>query len=284
MLTELGLTHRVVTVPALDALIDRMIGAGDLGQLSLSGLGDQRTPSFPGGVAILVEVMRTLGIEEMGVTDGALREGIIYDMLGRITHEDARERTVREMASHYRVDEAQAARVAATAAGFLAQVAPDWKLANAQAASILKWAAALHEIGLDIAHARYHHHGAYLLAHADMGGFPWAEQRLLACLVQGHRRHLSEDFACTLPPKWRKAAIRLTVLLRLAVLMHRSRGTEPLPDIRLGVDGKRICLCISPDWLIENPLTRADLDRERSWLQSVNIRLAVDDSSVIAVG
>jgi exopolyphosphatase/guanosine-5'-triphosphate,3'-diphosphate pyrophosphatase len=57
--------------------------------LKLNAITDDRKLSFAGGVAILAEVFEQLGIETMRVPDGAMREGLLYDLLGRYTDEDA---------------------------------------------------------------------------------------------------------------------------------------------------------------------------------------------------
>ena len=81
-----------------------------------------------------------LGIESMRVADGALREGLLYDLLGRLTDEDARVRSVRAMEGRFHVDVAQADRVEATALGLPAPGArragdsttrsPSWRCAG----------------------------------------------------------------------------------------------------------------------------------------------------------
>ena len=131
-----------------------------------------------------------LGVKEMRIADGAMREGLLYDMLGRFKNEDARERTVRAMQKRYHVDFAQAERVEATALDFLSRRARPGSWKARWPTSALQWAARLHEIGLDVSHSGYHRHGAYLLENADMPGFPREEQRLLARLVGAHRRKL----------------------------------------------------------------------------------------------
>jgi exopolyphosphatase/guanosine-5'-triphosphate,3'-diphosphate pyrophosphatase len=83
------------------------------------------------------------------------------------------------MQERYHVDRAQAERVENTAAAFLAQVEESWLLSDPTIELLLRWAARLHEIGLDVAHSGYHRHGAYLLANADMAGFPSEEQKPL---------------------------------------------------------------------------------------------------------
>ena len=139
-------------------------------------------------MAILAEVFEQLGIESMRIADGAMREGLLYDMVGRFTDEDARERTVRAMQQRYHVDLAQAERVENDRAGIPRAGRGDLEARRSARELVLRWAARLHEIGLDVAHSGYHRHGAYLLENADMPGFPREEQRLLARLVGGHRR------------------------------------------------------------------------------------------------
>ena len=118
---------------------------------------------FPGGLAILLEIVETLGIDRIRVAEGAMREGLLYDLVGRFTDEDARVRSVRAMELRYHVDPLQADRVEATAVLLLEQVESDWGLEDPLAESALRWAARLHEAGLDIAHSKYHRHSAYLL-------------------------------------------------------------------------------------------------------------------------
>lgn len=274
-LTGLDRARRGITVTGLEYLIELMIGAGQVAALRLPGISPERAEVFPGGVAILVEVMRALDIERMRVSDGALREGLLYDMVGRLTDEDARERTVRAMAARYHVDAAQARRVESTALLLLDQVRADWDLAGEEPARLLGWAARLHEVGLDIAHAHYHRHGAYLLENADMAGFPQEEQRVLACLVQAHRRKFEKRLFGRLPRAWGRRAMRLSLLLRLAVLFHRSRTGVSLPRIALKAKGRSLRLEIPGEWLDASPLTLADLEREAEFLAASGVQLTV---------
>jgi exopolyphosphatase/guanosine-5'-triphosphate,3'-diphosphate pyrophosphatase len=215
----------------------------------------------------------------MDVSEGAMRDGLLYDLVGRLTHEDARERTVRAMQARYHVDVAQAERVEATVAGFLAQVAPAWQLDDPLAESLLAWAARLHEIGLDVSHSRYHQHGAYLLEHADMPGFAREEQRLLARLVGGHRRKLSSEGLDKLLPPWDHSILPMIVLLRIAVLLHRGRGRAPLPELTLIARAHNLLEIRFPvRWLRDHPLTVADLIQEIDLLKAADFRLRVYSS------
>jgi exopolyphosphatase/guanosine-5'-triphosphate,3'-diphosphate pyrophosphatase len=243
--------------------------------LKLSAITDDRKLSFAGGVAILAEVFEQLGLETMRVSEGAMREGLLFDLLGRYTDEDARERTVRSMQQRYHVDLGQAERVEATVVDFLSQVEETWPLADPAIELILRWAARLHEIGLDVAHSGYHRHGAYLLANADMAGFPREEQKLLAIMVGSHRRKPAIEEADDLAAPWDKRAPPMTLLLRLAVLLHRGRSPVALPAIKLTARADALEMRFPPGWLDDHPLTVADLQLEIETLKGVNFRLRV---------
>ena len=271
---ELSPRARLITAGGLERLVDAVLAAGHIRALEFATVTDDRRPVFPGGLAILAEVFAVLGLKEMRIADGALREGLLYDMIGRNTDEDARERTVRSMQLRYHVDGEQAERVAATALKFLDGARDAWKLrAEPEAALMLKWAARLHEIGLDVAHSGYHRHGAYLLENADMPGFSRGEQSLLARVVGAHRRKLSREGLAALVPPWDRAALHLIVLLRLAVLLHRGRERGPLPRIRLTAGARSLQLAFPSRWLADHPLTEADLRLEEQYLRAIGLRL-----------
>jgi exopolyphosphatase/guanosine-5'-triphosphate,3'-diphosphate pyrophosphatase len=214
-----------------------------------------------------------LKIPTLRVSDGALREGLLYDLLGRLKHEDARERSVRAMMARYNVDEIQANRVASTASTLLMQCAENWELQFELAGSMLDWSARLHEIGLDISHDGFHRHGAYIAEYADMPGFPRAEQRFLAFLISSQRHSINLRFNKRLPQNWRESALRLEMILRLAVLLNRSRRDDRVPQLRLSVDGKSLRLEFNPAWIDANPLTATDLSREQSYVSSIGYEL-----------
>jgi exopolyphosphatase/guanosine-5'-triphosphate,3'-diphosphate pyrophosphatase len=183
------------------------------------------------------------------------------------------------MQRRYHVDTAQAARVEATALGFLEQVAEKWDLADEQAELMLKWAARLHEIGLDVAHSGYHRHGAYLLGNADMPGFAREEQLLLAHLVGAHRRKLLLTGIEDLIPPWDRLAIRLIVLLRLAVLLHRGRSATALPAIEFNTRGHTLEIRFPARWLRDHPLSVEDLQQEIEHLRLQGVKLRVYSGS-----
>jgi exopolyphosphatase/guanosine-5'-triphosphate,3'-diphosphate pyrophosphatase len=263
-----------ITLPNLFKLADRVIAAGHVQDLNLPDVDAERAPVFPSGLAILLEVADSLKIERLRVAEGAMREGLLYDLMGRFTDEDARVRSVRAMERRYHVDPAQADRVEQTALALLEQVADSWKLEDPLAEMALGWAARLHETGLDIAHSKYQRHSAYLLEHADMPGFPREEQLLLSVLVGAHRRQFLLASVEDLLPPWDRQAEFLIVILRLAVLLHRGRSPQPLPDVRLKVKGRALTLELPARWMKDHPLTLEDLEQEREYLKEAGFRLS----------
>ena len=272
---ELDPSAGSITPAGNELLLQRLAEAGHTRELDLEAVTEERRPVFPGGVVILTEIIDALGIQQLRFVEGALRDGLLYDMVGRMTRSDARERTVGSMQSRFHVDLEQAARVEATALQFLSQVREPWGLGDPLAELSLKWAARLHEIGLDVAHSGYHRHGAYLLENADMPGFAREEQQLLARLVGSHRRKLAVSGLEDLIPPWDRLALQLIVLLRLAVLLHRGRSAEALPKIALAARGRTLVLDFPSRWLKEHPLTVADLQLEIEYLRPEGLRLRV---------
>jgi exopolyphosphatase/guanosine-5'-triphosphate,3'-diphosphate pyrophosphatase len=270
-----GAPNGNITRDGVQWLLEECLHAGSVSKLKLPSLTADRQEILPGGLAIMIEAFDMLGIESLRVAEGALREGLLYDLLGRLTDEDARARSVRAMEGRFHVDAVQADRVEATALAFLRQVRGPWGLEEPIAELVLRWAARLHEIGLDIAHAHYHRHGAYLLQYADMPGFPREEQRLLSVVVGGHRRKLNPGALQELVPPWHLKAEFLIVLLRLAVLLHRGRGPRSLPEINLQARGRSLEVTFPKGWLAEHPLTAADLEQETDYLRAAGFRLRV---------
>jgi len=274
---ELGIMEsNELTSEVVETLIQKVLDFKNMSALSLPGLSESRAQVWPGGLSILVELLKDLRIDKLEISDGALREGLLYDHLGRLQHEDARERSVRAMMSRYNVDEAQAKRVAQSAAELLSQCARSWKLKSPLAARLLDWASRLHEIGLDISHDGYQRHGAYIAENADLPGFPRAEQSILAFLIANQRRQIDTGSCPKIPSAWRDRSLRLALLLRLAVLLNRSRTTVELPAIVLEVAQDDIRLKFPDVWLARNALTVADLEREQKYLGYAGFNLAFD--------
>lgn len=262
-----------ISASALKKLSKALIAAGNMADVKMSGVTAERAPVFPGGVAILSAIFEALEIEQMSCASGALREGLIYDLIGRMRQDDIRERTVAELAERYRIDAAQAERVKRKALALWDMVRSQWQLDTEEYQRLLGWAACLHEIGLSISHSQYHKHSAYLLNNLDMPGFSRGEQQRMAFLVRAHRRKFPLAELQTLADDDVQPVRRLCVLLRLAVLLHRARSIAEMPRIEAEADADSLRLRFPEEWLQAHPLTAADLELEADYLKAAGMKL-----------
>jgi exopolyphosphatase/guanosine-5'-triphosphate,3'-diphosphate pyrophosphatase len=270
---EAGWSEEGITLASLKKLRDALLEAGHIDNLAFKGLSSERASVFVGGAVVLLATFKALRIDRMQVSDSALREGLIYELVGRAHHQDVRSHAVANLASRFHVDEMQSEQIAQTAVACANQVADSWKLNLAETQQWLEWAAQLHEIGLDIAHSRYHKHGAYIAEHVDLAGFSRQEQLVLATLIQNHRRKISKDSFKRLADYRIQSVWHWTILLRLAVLLHRSRNTEPLPALKLIANDKTLKIAFPNEWLDSHLLTKSDLEQEAAYLATIEVNL-----------
>ncbi len=258
ILEQNGWSARGITADGLAQLRAQFIKAGHVDALELPGLSRDRRPVIAGGFAIMAGLFAELGIEQMDVAETAMREGILYDLLGRFHQQDMREATVDEFMRRYHIDLQQAARVSRVALKLLESAGGGGE----NDVRFLDWAARLHEIGLSVSHGGFHRHSGYILENADMPGFSRSDQARLALLARAQRGALVKL------PQFSAGAVlpdndRLLVwLLRQAAILCRSRAEPPLPDMKVDASGKRFRLTLPEGWLASRPLTQRALEEE----------------------
>jgi exopolyphosphatase/guanosine-5'-triphosphate,3'-diphosphate pyrophosphatase len=272
ILRENGFAAGGIPREGLDRLRSLLVKLEKADVQRIAGLRASRAAVLPGGVAILRAVLDELDIETMQVSEGALRHGVLYDLLGRVEHRDMREATVAEFVRRYHVDAEQAERVKALALSIYDALSPGEDRDDDEDRQMLAWAARLAEAGLSIAHAQYHKHSAYVLANADMPGFSRMEQARLARLVLAHRGKLAKMHDAGLD----SADWRLVLALRIASLILRSRSDARLPFLRVAADAGGFAIDLPQSWLDESPLSAAALEAEAEHWKAVGMRLAVN--------
>ncbi len=276
MALAMKLTRGSVTDSALATIRDKLLGFDRIEDIRLPGLPADRRPVIAGGLLILDAAFAELDLKRMLVSENALREGVLYDILGRGSENDPRDMAIQALAERYDVDRKQAARVEQTALGLFDLVAGQWQL-NGDDRRLLSWAARVHEIGLAVAHSQYHQHGAYLIEHSDIEGFSRTEQQFIAALVRNQRRALHMESINALSDRLAAAAMYCAQLLRLSVLLHRSHDREKIGFERLRASDDGLLLTLQGEWLAAHPLTQADLATELEYLrdQGRSLELAV---------
>jgi len=253
-----GFAEQGITREGLEKLREALLKAGSASRVKLEALKPDRVPVLPGGLAIMLAVFSVLGIDRMEVSEAALRQGVLYDLLGRSQSHDMRDVTIEQFTQRYGIDRPQARRVAQLAVTLLRQALSDSTEDKEPIEKALSWAAALHEIGLSISHAGYHKHSAYILSNADMPGFSKMDQVKVAALVLGHTGKLTKlSGQLTGENDW------LAVLcLRLAVLLYRRRADVTALPLTLSKTARGYALAADAQWLIDNPLTEFSLRQE----------------------
>ncbi|HHX36168.1 MAG TPA: exopolyphosphatase [Gammaproteobacteria bacterium] len=275
-LAAAGLSNGEITSEGLTWLKRKVLTIGDISKIDIAGVKPERSAILPAGLAIMEAIFDALNIEQMTPCDGALREGVLYDLLGRHQHEDVRERSIHALMERSHVDIEHAQKVECKALQALEQVAEAWQLNEEWHSDMLSWAARVHEVGLDIAHYHYHKHGAYLVEHSDLAGFSRQDQQMLALLVRGHRRNIPKDRFDLLPEDEGQQLMRLCILLRFSILLHHIRGSQEVPELQLIAEPNSLHICFPDNWLDSNPLTVADFEKEAGWLERINFTLTAE--------
>lgn len=257
--TQTDFGEDMLSAERLAELESILLKAGHVDRVRLEGLKPDRRPVIAGGLAMMSALFQELGIQSLAYCDGALREGVLYDLLGRSSGEDMRAVTVAQMVRRHRLDARHGDAVAALAIRFYDDITTE---VDPQTKSVrrlsLQWAAQLSEVGLSIGHDDHHKHGAYILEHCDMPGFSEAEQRDLATMVLAqcggltklnNRLHCQDDWLRVLS-------------LRLAVIFHRRRDGVLPPEVRVRIKPAGARIDLAAPWLEEHPLTRQSLEHE----------------------
>ena len=272
VVNRLGLESYNITLDSLYRIRDIMIEAGNLQRLELPGLKSDREAVFAGGLAVLIATFESLKIKTMQVSDGALREGLLYERLGRIKSEDTRLKTIVSVQKRFQISRDHARRVSKKAHQLLTACEKTWNL-QLEDAELLHWASSLHEIGLAVSLSGYQKHGAYMLEHADLPGFSFEEQVWMSVLVRYHRKKIAKILCSYFSKAEQQKGLRLVVLLRLAALLHRSRKEETAVIEEVIADDKGLTLQFAKGALIQHPLQLVSLEQEAKHLQSLGFEL-----------
>ena len=269
-----------LTRDGFDKLKEKLLKYKHVAEMEFDGLKEDRRAVLPAGIAILYAIFDVLELDKLVYSDGALREGVMYDLLGRFQHEDIRDRSVQALMGRYNADPKQAERVVNMAQHLFDGVADSLKLTT-EDSDLLRRAAYLHEIGLAISHAGYHRHGAYLLQHSDIAGFSQIDQNHLSHLVAHHRRKLRSDARVDVMKVGGNKLVYLCLLLRLAVLLNHSRSDQMLPAIELTVgNAQQWQLSVSGN-AAQWPLLVADLHDEQAQFKHWDVELDIQSEQFV---
>lgn len=250
----------VITLAKLKRLQKQAMLADHLEELDIEGLTLERALVFPSGLSILIAIFESLDIDAMTLAGGALREGLVYEMVEGLRQDDIRARTIASIQHRYQIDTAYGEQVATLASKLLMQCGGEAWITEPQAEMLLRSVAQLHEIGLSIDYKKGGEHSAYLLHHLELPGYTRAQKHFLAELARRYREQLT-----SLPEQYALSGTsgkRVLRLFRLAVLLSHRRNVALEPQVTLHADGDKLTVNLDATWLAQNPLTHAELELE----------------------
>ncbi len=269
ILSEMGLSERDLTLEGMNLLRKKLVRDKKVVPSELPGIKPHRAPVLAAGLAIMIAVFEELKISSMQRGEGALRMGVLYDLLGRDSNRDKRTETVVQLSKRYHLDLAQAARVKHAALSLFQQLELKTSPKTQELEQALGWAAELHEVGLSIAHSDYHKHTAYVLGHADMPGFSKDDQALLSFLTLGQQGKLDK---LKHPQVQRSEWLTLLCLRLSTMLMRRREDLDTLP-LRIAVSPRGATIYADKNWITTRPLSEFSLRTEQSEWAKADFRI-----------
>ena len=271
---KLDLCQNMINTKTLTGILRHLAEVSRPKELERFGLTPERAEVFPGGLAILSALFKRLKLKEMQVSDSALREGLLWDMIGRSTDQDIRKVSIKNLANRFHADEAQAASVRDTAFGFFDAISVAWNIDDPYYRSLLGFATMVTEIGLSVSHHHHHQHGAYLFRHTDLAGFSMDQQEHIALMIyaQQHKFPVT-DFKKVLKQN-RAGLIKTTCLLRLALLFQRDREQRrDVPVVLSVISETGLSLKLKQSWIGRHPLSAHGLREEQAHWDKAGYRL-----------
>jgi exopolyphosphatase/guanosine-5'-triphosphate,3'-diphosphate pyrophosphatase len=275
-----GWSEGGINADALRHIHKALLDAKHIEKVDLKGLSESRRPVIAGGFAAMAAVFQSLRIDQLRTSRGALREGVLIDLAGRMAGVDRRDQSVIHLATRSHVDELQATRVSKSAQQLFEAVASTWPL-SAEDGRMLQWAAALHEVGLSISHTDYHRHGEYIAANTDLPGFSRTTQETLAAIIRLHRKRISWHRIPEFGEGTRNCVRDLALLLRVAVHLHRTRTPMSIDNLIASGMPDGLTIHLPSAGANQHPLTMADLTLEtKQWTRmgrTLNVLVGLPD-------
>ena len=256
-------------------LLSKCHALGRANKLNFDGLSDDRKPVFTAGLCILIAICQSLEIATIEFSEAALREGVLYELQPTHSSQNVRVRTAQSLATRYDVDTTFAHKVLTSCMYIFDKVKDEWALHDAQDRHLLGWAALLHEVGLQINSRGIQKHSSYVLLNSEMPGFNQEQQQVIASMVRFHRKKIRKDeylLDCTIT---HQKLIYLLTILRISVMLNINRHQSDLPEFSIQVDKSNIKLGFAREWYELSDMLLADISKESTYLQNINIHLSI---------
>jgi exopolyphosphatase/guanosine-5'-triphosphate,3'-diphosphate pyrophosphatase len=215
-------------------------------RLAVPGLDPRRADIILGGVIVLEQIFKALGIGELVISDYALREGVLLDVVrrrqaGTLGHlRDLRYESVLHLAALAPGEKEHCERIAALAAQLFEGTRHLSGLSD-EAEEWLEAAAILQNVGLVISHDRHHLHSYYVIRNSELlTGFTDHEIEIIALVARYHRKSTPKarhpEYANLHEADQRVVEV-LSGILRVAAGLDRTRSGA-ISRLRVDDEGK----------------------------------------------
>ncbi|MEX1218359.1 MAG: Ppx/GppA phosphatase family protein [Acidimicrobiales bacterium] len=219
----------------------------------LSGMDPSRADIILAGAIILEQAVEKLNIDEIVISDNALREGVLLDALSRrrgatLHHlRDLRRRSILHLAESMDDDVAHSMRAAGFALDLFDATSSLHGLGD-DSRELLEAGALLANVGSSVSHSEHHKHSYYVIRHSDrLAGFTDHEIELIAQISRYHRKSAPkpkhEEFARLRPEDQDRIRI-LAGLLRVGIALDRSHSGR-VESLKIDTDSRSDSVIIS---------------------------------------
>ena len=260
-----SVANRTMRRDELDAVVTDLLAAQTVeARAALPGLDPDRADIIVAGALILEQVLGVLRLDELLVSDFALREGVLLDTWrrrhgGSLHHlSDLRRRSVVALMRAMDEDPDHAEHVARLALELFDATAARHGLGD-EAREVLEAAALLCNVGLFLSHAQHHKHSWYVIRETDrLSGFTDREKERIALVARYHRKSDPKakhpEFAA-LDEDDQRAVRCLAGLLRIAIGLDRNHAAGVV-GVEVRDAGDRLTV-------VARPAPGADIGLER---------------------
>ena len=272
------------TAAELAGVVDDLVGAGTAKERSkLPGMDAKRADIIVAGALILEQIVAALAIEEVRVSEFALREGVLLDALARRDGDslhhltDLRRASIVHLADAFDPDREHSEHLTALALD-LYDATVDVHGLPESTRELLEAAGLLHNVGLFISHAAHHKHSYYVIRNSEhLQGFNDHEIELIAQISRYHRKSAPKDKHpeyATLRSEDRRMVSVLAGILRIAIGLDRSHSLS-VERIEVDVEGEHLTIRAVPALAADLSLEIYSADQRKDLLAD-SIGLDVD--------
>ncbi|WP_206486032.1 exopolyphosphatase [Thalassotalea sp. G2M2-11] len=269
----------IITLEYLQAFKQQLIHCQSIKHIAIAGLSSERTPVIASGLSILLAIFQCFNIKQLQLSSGALREGLLYEMLPHDAKVNIRQRTINALMQRFHVDRHHAENIKNQALSLFQSFQSAWQLKQDNDYQILLASCQLHEIGLLLEFKHHQRHNAYIINNAELPGFEQADRQLLSALVLLYKGDIDAKLLQQSTCNYQNAQYLLAIL-RLAIILCRRRKDDVLPQYQAKVNGNTIHLCLPTAWLTQHPLIADELHQENQHLKVFNLALDIQCQSI----